>query len=189
MATTSEPMGRAHDGQSSIVTPQHRFPTADSTMRVGSFLDHDPSVAVRSLTKALVDLWPKGSQPRRQTIAKLRGRIAYGGIEPVRPLYTYLLGAIEEGKHVDLVTQPLKDCIALLERAAGRREKRTAGVIPIREAHNRVLTTATLEDGQADACAATVDLDSVDSLNRAIAERVITYLTHPTGEVNHALAG
>lgn len=141
------------------------------TMRTEQFIAHDPSGVVGGLTGSLLGLWPKGTTAKNKSVQKNRARIMWGGmLNPVDILYRMLLSAIDEGKDG---IQWAKDIVSSLERYKARHVRRQSlGVIPIGEAHDRMLVAAIREDAEADCKEATVDLDSIDSLEAARAERL-----------------
>lgn len=139
----------------------------------GRFAKHDPSVSIRAITKALVEIWPlRGNQPKNPRVASKRAKVMNGQADPIGTLYLIALGALDEGKPVDVVTQFAADFIASCRQYAERRPKQSSGILPLKQRHDRVLVASILEDAEADCREATVDLDDIDSLEQARAERL-----------------
>lgn len=151
------------------ITHEHRAATTTNER----FIDHDPSRVIRSLTDSLLAVWPKRSAPRNPSIAKVRGRIMWGQIEPMRPLYLLACGAIDEGHPVEIVVAWAKDFIAAVEAYAARKQRRqSAGVLPFHQISQRLVVSAIREDAEADSAECLVDEDDVASLEKARAERL-----------------
>lgn len=163
MSTTAH----KHSTDATTSTPDQRISySASPDLR-------DAGVLADALTETLVEVWPLGTRPKAPSIRRLRVNVKFNRNRPFETLVRFAFAAIDEGKPVGVVTKAFKDLIAAVEhRAAQRAHQLLTGVIPIRQQYARVLTSAILEDGQADARAATVDLDSVESLEKARAERI-----------------
>lgn len=144
----------------------------ESTTRVADVTDHNPSGCVRGITETFLGIWSKRTTPKRAAIAKLRGRIMWGGsLNPIDTLYRISCAAIDEGKPLAVVLQFAKDFIAAVEAYAARRERRTAGILPIPTLHSRVKVGAIREDMEADCAEEVVDFTCEASLEKARAER------------------
>lgn len=120
----------------------------------------------------MVAIWPKGSQPRRHTIASLRARLMARTSDPIGILYRIACGAVDDGRPMLMILQPFRDFIAQVEAYAARRERQSAGVIAFPQVHVRLVTRSIREDCEADVATAGVDLDSIASLEKARAERL-----------------
>jgi hypothetical protein len=164
--------GRAQRTQSSMSSQQNAAQTKPSTIPA-DFVRPDHSGVVQAITAKLVGIWPKGSQPRNPAVASQRAQVMTGKAQPIKAAWTLVVGAMAEGKSWEDATQWATDLIAAAEAEFARRERRQSPrVIPIHEAHDRMLVAAIREDAEADCREATVKLDSIDSLEAARAERL-----------------
>lgn len=135
-------------------------------------LAHDPSEISRKITETFCWIWPKGSQPRRNTIAGLRARLMTRTSDPFSILYRVGCGALDEGKPVKLVVQAFRDLIAALEAYDQRRMKWTAGVLPFEQVAQRAAVVAIREDAEADTAEALMNCNDIPSLETARRERL-----------------
>lgn len=136
------------------------------------FLRHDPSRSIRAITKALVEIWPKGTQPRNPAVASKRAKVMNGQADPIGYAYTLVIGALDEGKSLPESLKWLHDIEAFATQYAERRPIQGSGVIPFRQAFSRIVATGCLEEGQANAAVAQVDENDVASIDKAIEQLI-----------------
>jgi hypothetical protein len=136
------------------------------------FLRHDPLVAVRSITKALVGIWPEQSRPKNPSVMSKRAKVMNRQADPIAYCYTLTIGGLDEGKSLDVVTQWAKDLIAFATQYAERRPVQGSGVLPFRQTFSRIVASGCLEEGQANSAVASVDENDVGSIDRAIAQLI-----------------
>ena len=126
------------------------------------------TATVREITKTLT-----GAVPRHPSIASLRADVMSGKTKPVEHLLRLAFAAVDLGSPVEKVTLWVDDFKNTVQQYALRRERRQGlGILPADQVHVRLVTRSIREDCESDAATAGVDLDSVESLEKARGERL-----------------